>query len=138
MKFHDLFTYAFNIFLFGFVSTSFHFVLLSPVATPFYFPPDILPFPSFFIFLNFPCFRRCLHILCTVTESLIHKCVVQLTSISISCYSPGIEFSLRLLKPYAGDNKFISFTINDRLPLGHLIPSTCGPKMFPYGLSPTT
>ena len=138
MKFDDLVTYALNIFLLDFVSTAFHFVLLSPVATPSYFPPDLLPFPLFVIFLNIPCFRLCLHILPTVSESLFHKCAVQLTSISMFWCSPGIEFSFRLFKPYAGDIKAIYFTVNDRLPLWHLLPSTCGPKIFRYGLFPST
>jgi hypothetical protein len=125
-------------FLLGFVSTSVQYIFLSPVATPSYFTADIFLFPSFIILLNIPCFRRCLHILHTVSESMFHKCIVQLTSILISWCSPGIEFSLRLLKPYAGDNKAIYSTVNERLRLWHLLPSTCGPKMFRCDLSPST
>jgi hypothetical protein len=115
MKFHDLITCAPNMFLPGFVYTSFRVVLVSLVATPSYFTPDIFPIPSFIILLKIPCFRRCLHILHTVSESMFQKYIVQLTSVSISWCSPGIEFSLRLLKPYVDDNKAIYFTINERL-----------------------
>lgn len=137
MKFHNLVTYILNIFLLRFVSTSFKFVLLSPVATPSYFIPVIFPFPSFIILLNIPCFRRCLHVLHTVSEPIFDMCIVQLSSVSISWCSPGIEFSLRLLKAYAGDNKVIYFTVNERLPLWHLLPTTSDPQMFRYDLSPT-
>lgn len=125
IKFHDL-----NIFLLGFVSTSLQFTLLSPAATPSYFSPDIFPFPSFIILLKIPRFRCCLHIIHTVSESMSHKYKVQLTSVSIFWFSPGIEFSLRLPKVYAGDNKVIYFTVSERLTLWYLLPSTCGPKRF--------
>lgn len=40
---------------------------------------------------------------------MFHKYIVPLISVSISWCSPGVEFSLRLLKPCAGDNKSIYF-----------------------------
>jgi len=138
MKFHHLVTYALTMFLLGFASTSLQFFLLSPVANSSYFTPDIFPFPMFIILLNIPRFRRWLHIIHTVSKSIFHKYIVQLTSVSISWCSPGIEFSLRLLKPYASDNKTIYFAVSERLPLWHLLPSTCGPNIFRYDLSQTT
>ena len=132
MKFHDLVTFALNMCLLVFVSTSFQFVLLFPVAAPSHFVPHILLFPSFMILLNIPCVRCCLHFLHTVSESIFNKYKVQLTSVSISWCSPGIEFSLRFLKPCASDNKAIYFTVIEFLSLWHFLPSTYGPKMFRY------
>jgi len=65
------------------------------------------------------CSRKCLHTLDTVSKPMLHKCVIQLTSISISWCFPG-QSSFRLVKPYAVDGTSISLTeINEHFDLSY-------------------
>jgi hypothetical protein len=70
------------------------------------------------------CPWQCLHFIHTVSEWTCHKCIVPLTSVSIFWCFPCVEFSLRLLKPCAGGNKFIYFTkvwLSDLTLLVHVV-----------------
>jgi len=62
------------------------------------------------------CHRQCLHILHTVSGSMLHKDVVQLMLTPISRCLPHVQSSLWLLEPCVGDNQSISFTkVNEHL-----------------------
>jgi hypothetical protein len=56
------------------------------------------------------CSRQCLHIFHTVLESAGHKYITKFMSVLISWCLPGVQSSFRILKPYVGDYKSISFT----------------------------